>query len=121
MVAALAVMSENCVITKGVSRMQESLDAKMERARRGDQTVAETLALPNGGLGGATVLGKGMSPNELEKMLGKYMHRKVRRSWPTNERGPGVSSNGDLAVAGLKLGNGWASKVIRCASCFSVI
>jgi magnesium chelatase subunit H len=108
LVAALSVLSENYVITKGVSRMQESLESKMERARRGDGTVAETLGLPDGGgLGGAKVLGKGVSPNELEKMLGKYMHRKVRRSWPTNERGPGVSSNGELAVAGLQLGNVW--------------
>jgi magnesium chelatase subunit H len=107
LVAALQVMSENYVITKGVPRMQESLELKMERARRGDKTVAETLALADGGLGGARVLGKGVSPNELEKMLGKYMHRKVRRSWPTNERGPGVSSNGDLTVAGLQLGKVW--------------
>ena len=107
LVAALQVMSENYVITKGVPRMQESLELKMERARRGDKSVAETLALPGGGLGGARVMGKGVTQNELEKLLGKYMHRKVRRSWPTTERGPGVSSNGDLTVAGLQLGNVW--------------
>lgn len=46
-----------------------------------------------------------MSPDDLEKMLGKYMNKKVRKAWPESERGPGVNSKGEMVVAGLQLGN----------------
>jgi magnesium chelatase subunit H len=108
LVAALAVLSENSVISTGVDGMQAALEAKMERARQGDSTVAGTLALPDGGgLGGAKVRGRNMSWDELEKMLGKYMTKKIRRVWSEKDRGPGVSSKGDFVVAGLQLGNVW--------------
>ena len=32
-----------------------------------------------------------MNFDELEKMLGKYMAKKVRKSWPEKERGPGMN------------------------------
>ena len=46
-----------------------------------------------------------MSFDELEKMLGKYMTKKVRNAWPENERGPGVNAKNEMVVAGLQLGN----------------
>ena len=58
-----------------------------------------------GGLGGAVVKGVDMSFDELEKMLGKYMTKKVRKAWPENERGPGVNAKNEMVVAGLQLGN----------------
>jgi magnesium chelatase subunit H len=79
----------------------------MQRARDGDKTVAVTLAKAGGGLGGARVRGKNMPFEELEKLLGKYMTKKVRRAWSEKDRGPGVSGKGDLVVAGLQLGNVW--------------
>jgi magnesium chelatase subunit H len=45
-----------------------------------------------------------ISNDKLEELLGDYMFRKVRRAWPEKERGPGVSSNGNLVVSGLQLG-----------------
>jgi magnesium chelatase subunit H len=45
--------------------------------------------------------------DDLEKLLGKYMFKKVRRAWTTRDRGPGVTGNGELVVAGLQLGNVW--------------
>lgn len=107
LVAALAILCENPVITAGAEGMQAAIAAKMERAVKGDQTVAATLAKPGGGLGGAKVRGRNMSFDELEKYMGKYMAKKVRRAWSEKERGPGVNSKGELVVAGLQLGNVW--------------
>ncbi|KAL7541039.1 hypothetical protein ACHAXR_010578, partial [Thalassiosira sp. AJA248-18] len=105
LVAALSILGENSVIAAGSNRMQSAVDHKMERASNGDQTVAETLARPGGGLGGATVKGVDMTFDELENMLGKYMTKKVRRAWPEKERGPGVNAKNEMVVAGLELGN----------------
>ena len=107
LVAALAICSENAVIAGGSDKMYSVIEQRMERARNGDETVPETLALPGGGLAGATVLGKDMNFDELEQMLGKYMAKKVRRSWPEKERGPGMNMKGDMVVNGLQLGNIW--------------
>ena len=105
LVAALSVMCESSVIAGGFERMQSAVDGRMERARSGDPTVAETLARPGGGLGGAVVKGADVTFDDLEKMLGKYMTRKVRRTWPESERGPGVNAKNEMVVSGLQLGN----------------
>jgi magnesium chelatase subunit H len=107
LVAALSTLCENPVIAAGAGRMQDAVTAKIKRAQEGDETVAATLSRPAGGLGGAKVLAKDISMDDLEKTLGKYMFQKVRRSWNEKERGPGVSSKGELVVAGLQLGNVW--------------
>ena len=106
-VAALRVLNEAPVIAGGASRMQGALEDHMERARNGDKTVAETLAKPLGGLGDATVRAIDVSNDEVERVLGKYMAKKVRRAWSEKERGPGVSASGDLVVAGIQVGNIW--------------
>ena len=106
-VAALRVLNENAVIAGGASRMQMALEDHMERARNGDKTVAETLAKPRGGMGDATVRAFDVSNDEVEKVLGKYMAKKVRRAWSEKERVPGVSASGDLVVAGIQVGNIW--------------
>jgi magnesium chelatase subunit H len=105
LVAALSVLSENPSITGGAARMQDALEKRMEKARSGDVTTAECLSRNGGGLGGAVVRAKDITADELEKMLGKYMYRKVRRAWAENERGPGVSYEGKYVVSGLQLGN----------------
>jgi magnesium chelatase subunit H len=107
LVAALSTLCENPVITAGAGRMQDAVMAKIKRAQEGDETVAATLSKPAGGLGGAKVLAKDISMDDLEKTLGKYMFKKVRRAWGEKERGPGVSSKGELVVSGLQLGNVW--------------
>lgn len=106
-VAALRVLNEDAVIAGGASRMQVALEDHMERARNGDKTVAETLSKSCGGLGDATVRAFDVSNDEVEKVLGKYMAKKVRRAWSEKERGPGVSASGDLVVAGIQVGNVW--------------
>jgi magnesium chelatase subunit H len=95
------------VVTAGAERMQVAVDAKIQRAVAGDETVAATLARPGGGLGGAKVRAQNISPDELEKILGKYMMKKVRRAWSEQDRGPGVSAKGDYVVSGLQIGNVW--------------
>jgi magnesium chelatase subunit H len=105
LVAALSILSENPSITGGAARMPEMLERRMERARQGDSTTAECLARNGGGLGGATVKAMDVSADELEKMLGKYMYKKVLRSWAENERGPGVTAEGKYCVSGLQVGN----------------
>lgn len=105
LVAALAVLSENPVISGGAKRMGEALEKRMDRAKQGDVTTAECLSKGGGGLGGATVHAKDFTSDELENMLGSYMFGKVRRAWSEKERGPGVSSEGKYVVAGLQLGN----------------
>jgi magnesium chelatase subunit H len=105
LVAALSVLSENPSITGGASRMESMLEKRMVRAKEGDVTTAECLARPGGGLGGAKVQAQDVSSDELEKMLGKYMFRKVRRAWSEKDRGPGVSGDGKYVVAGLQVGN----------------
>lgn len=105
LVAALAILCENPVVTAGPGRMQDAVNAKIERALNGDHTVAATLAKKGGGLGGARVVAKAVTYDELEKTLGKYMMKKVRRAWKENDRGPGVSADGKLLVAGLEVGN----------------
>ena len=107
LVAALSILCENPVITAGAENMQSAIDTKIKRAVAGDETVAATLARPGGGLGGARVRAKNISADELEKMLGKYMFKKVRRAWSEKDRGPGVSAKGDFVVAGLQIGNVW--------------
>lgn len=49
--------------------------------------------------------GADVTSDQLEKLLGKYMFKKVRRAWPEKERGPGVNAKGENVVAGLQLGN----------------
>lgn len=107
LVAALSILCENSVVAAGAERMQSAVDAKIERATAGDETVAATLGRPGGGLGGAEVRAKNVSPDELEEMLGKYMMKKVRRAWSEKDRGPGVSAEGDFVVSGLQIGNVW--------------
>jgi magnesium chelatase subunit H len=107
LVAALAILSESAVIAKGSDRMQDAVDAKIQRAQDGDLNVAETLSKPGGGLGGARVRAIDVSRDELEKVLGRYMSKKVLRAWSEKDRGPGVSSKGDLVVSGIQLGNVW--------------
>jgi magnesium chelatase subunit H len=105
LVAALSILSENPSITRGASRMSDILERRMERARQGDVTTAQCLARDGGGLGGAKVQALDVSSTDLEKMLGKYMTKKVRRAWAENDRGPGVTAEGKYSVAGLQLGN----------------
>lgn len=88
----------------GSHNMQKAIDAKIERACNGDETVAETLSRSGGGLGGAVVHSKDVSNDDLEKVVGKYMMKKIRRSWPEKELGPGVSREGKLVVSGIQLG-----------------
>ena len=107
--AALSVLCEDSVIALGADKMQKAIDSRIERAVRGDKTTAETLAKPEGGLGGARVRGLNVKFDDLERVLGKYMIKKVRKAWSEKERGPGVAANGDLVVAGLQLGNIWIS------------
>jgi magnesium chelatase subunit H len=107
LVAALSILCENPVITAGAERMQAAVDAKIQRAATGDDTVAATLARPSGGMGGAKVRAKNVTPDELEEMLGKYMMKKVRRAWSEKDRGPGVSAKGEYVVSGLQIGNVW--------------
>ena len=107
LVAALAILSESAVIARGAEGMTAAIEAKQVRAVAGDETVTGALAAPGGGLGGAKVVAKDMSDDELEKLLGKYMYKKVRRVWSEKEKGPGVSSRGKYVVAGLQIGNIW--------------
>lgn len=107
LVAALSILCENTVVSGDATRMQSALDAKIQRAVAGDETVAATLRRLGGGLGGAKVRAKNVSSDELEHMLGKYMFRKVRRAWSEKDRGPGVSAKGEYVVAGLEIGNIW--------------
>jgi magnesium chelatase subunit H len=109
LVAALSVLCEDSVITSGADKMQEAVDARITKATQGDKTTAETLAKNNGGIGGAKVRGLNVKFDDLEKVLGKYMTKKVRRSWSEKDRGPGVAGNGDLVVSGLQVGNIWIS------------
>lgn len=108
-VAALSILSENPVISGGAKHMQDAVDAKIERAKQGDKTVAATLAKQGAGMGGGIVRAMDVSRDELEKKLGKYMSKKVRRAWSEKDRGPGVSSKGDFVVAGIQLGNVWVT------------
>lgn len=48
-----------------------------------------------------------MSFDELEKILGKFMTKKVRRVWSEKERGPGINAKGEMVVSGLQVGNVW--------------
>jgi magnesium chelatase subunit H len=110
LVAALAILCENPAVMAGADRMDALLQNRIDRAIKGDETVAKTLARPGAGLGGAKVRAKNVTPEELEKMVGKYMWKRIRRFWP--ERGarggqPGVSANGNYIVAGLQVGNVW--------------
>jgi magnesium chelatase subunit H len=107
LVAALSILCEDSVTAAGLSKMPKAIEGRMQRARAGDKTVPETLGLPGGGLGGAQVVGKEMNSDDLEKMLGKYMMKKVRKAWPESERGPGVNGKGEMVASGLQLGNIW--------------
>lgn len=118
LVAALAVMCEEQVIAGGAKRMESTLQEQLKKARAGDKTIPETLSNPNnnGGLGNNThVRGFDISNEDLDKSLGKYMAKKVRKAWPQVEKlqyhqaPPGVSSSGDLVVSGLQVGNVWIS------------
>ena len=46
LVAALSILCENSVIAAGVDQMESAIQQRMERARKGDVTVADTLARP---------------------------------------------------------------------------
>ena len=107
LVAALAIMSEAAVIALGGTKMQDAINSRIDRAKAGDKTTAATLALPGGGLGGAKVKAYDVTRDELDDALGKYMAKKVEKAWSSKDRGPGVSSRGDLVVSGLQLGNVW--------------
>lgn len=104
--AALAIMSEDAVIAQGAERIQENLNIRIKRSKLGDITVSKSLSAPGGGLGGAFVKAFDITNDELNFSLGKYMSKKVERAWGS-ERGPGVSSKGNLVVSGLQLGNVW--------------
>lgn len=106
-IAALGVLSENAVIAAGAARMEEALASRIDRATKGDKTTPETLAKPGGGLGGASVRALSLTFDDLEKVMGKHMTKKVRKAWSEKDRGPGVSSNGDLVVSGIQVGNVW--------------
>ena len=105
LVAALSILSEPAVIARGADGMTAAIEAKQVRAVAGDETVNACLAAPGGGLGGAKVVARDVTEDELEKLLGKYMFKKVRRAWSEKEKGPGVSSQGKFVVAGLQIGN----------------
>lgn len=106
LVAALAILGENPVIAAGVDRMQDAVESRMERAREGDKTVNEALSAPGGGLGGAEVAGIDMKYDDLTKIMGKYMTKKVLRAWnPDKERGPGMNAKNEMVVCGLQVGN----------------
>lgn len=105
LVAALSILCEGSVITRGSERMPSLVDERMERARNGDATTAACLGRPGGGLGGAVVRAVELTRDELDKALGKYMSAKVHRSWSEKDRGPGVTASGKLVVSGLQLGN----------------
>jgi magnesium chelatase subunit H len=105
----LSILCEDPVIAAGANKMQEAVNARIERALAGDNTTAETLAKPRGGLGGTEVKSINVKFEDLEVVLGKYMTKKVRRAWSDKDRGPGVAGNGDLVVSGLQLGNIWIS------------
>jgi magnesium chelatase subunit H len=106
-VAALSILNEDAVISAGTERMQQTLDVRIERAVKGIQPTPETLAKPNAGLGGAAIRALTVSSDDLEAVMGMYMWTKVRRAWPEKERGPGISSSGEMIVTGLQLGNIW--------------
>jgi magnesium chelatase subunit H len=105
LVAALSILAEPGVIARGADGTNAAVEAKRVRAVAGDETVNSCLAAPGGGLGGARVVAKDVTEDKLEKLLGKYMFKKVRRAWSDKDRGPGVSSDGNFVVAGLQLGN----------------
>ena len=108
-VAALSILNEDAVISAGTEKMREALDSRIERAVKGIQPTPETLAKPHAGLGGANIRALTVSNDELEAVMGKYMWTKVRRAWPEKERGPGISSNGEMVVSGMQLGNVWVT------------
>ena len=101
-------MSEAAVIASGGEKTQEVINQRIDRAKVGDKTTAATLAAPGGGLGGAKVKAYDVTRDELDDALGKYMAKKVEKSWSSKDRGPGVSSRGNLVVSGLELGNEYA-------------
>lgn len=103
-IAALSVLSEPAVIAGGAERMAEALKAKIARAQAADETVSAALGLPGAGLGGGKVAARDVSADQLEKLIGKYMYKKMRRAWPDKDRGPGVARNGDYVVAGIQIG-----------------
>ena len=103
LVAALAVLSENSVISGGADGMVGRLEAKIQRAIAGDTSVAASLAA---GLGTAKVKARNVSASELEQLLGKFMYKKVERAWGS-ELGPGVSAANEYVVAGIEIGNIW--------------
>jgi hypothetical protein len=105
LVAALSILCEDAVIARGSERMEEALTSRIDRAKQGDITAPETLAKPNAGLGGAFIRSLNVDIDSLEKVLGAYMTKKVRKAWSLKERGPGVSASGDLVVSGLQVGN----------------
>lgn len=106
-VAALSILCENSVISAGADRMDDAIQDKIRRAMNGDNAVATTLGLPGGGLGGAYVRAKNVSPDELEKYVGKYMMKKIRRYWSERNTGdqPGVTAKGEYVVSGIQIGN----------------
>jgi len=110
LVAALSILCQNPVISAGADKAQDAVNAKIERAKAGDTSVAATLAKSGGGLGGglggATVRAMDVTLDELEQMLGKYMAKKVSRAWNFDKDiGPGVSATKKLVVSGLQIGN----------------
>jgi magnesium chelatase subunit H len=107
LVAGLSILSEPAVISGGAQGMEAAIEAKRVRAVAGDETVNACLVAPGGGLGGARVVAKDVTADELEALLGKYMFRKVRRAWSERDTGPGVTSKGTYSVSGLQIGNVW--------------
>ena len=106
LVAALAIMSQDTVITRGAGQIQDILNDKINRAQSGDLTIARSLAKPLGGLGGAEVRAYDVNNYQLENSLGRYMFKKVDKSWG-KERGPSISAQGNSVVSGLQIGNVW--------------
>ena len=120
LIAALGVLSEEAVISVGANGIADRLEQRIRRAQSGDASVASSLAH---GMEPAKVNARNISETDLEHLLGKYMYKKVIRSWGS-DRGPGVSASNEFVVAGIEIGNvcclcspcsEW--KVIRC-DCF---
>lgn len=105
LVAALSVLSEESVIATGAAKMEGVLQNRIQQAIKGDKTIPDTLAKRNGGLGGARVRAMDLKFDDLEKVLGKYMSGKIRRSWKEKDRSPGLSRTGDMVICGLEIGN----------------
>ena len=105
LVAALAVLCEETVTTRGALRMHDAVAGRILAAADGDKTAPSTLSRPGGGLGGAKVYSMAVPPRDLEDILGGTMYGRMEKAWPDRGTGPATSANGDAIVSGLLVGN----------------